>query len=277
MGRPGGGATIVRLVRGGSRLTSVFWTVLALLAFVVAAVAWVCLAVPLVVSVRAPDEGDLFSVKLRHAALSVDVWLPIDVVLHWVVGRAEPPPISGHVAGIPIPPRALAPVGEAIAKAIAGIGQPKPEKPPEPEKKPERFDAIKKHAIAAAPNAAWNTLPRFRRAVVIEIFAFDLLYGAGDPITNGLIAGYLWQLAAILPAPFYIRAEANWMEPTLKAKGEARILIFPWRTIVAVLCLLLAVTRGAWKATRNKPPSKEIDSWPIRTETPAVAAPSNPS
>ena len=254
-----------------------FWTVLALIAFVLAALAWVCLAVPLVVSVVAPDDGDLGSVKLRHPALSVDVWLPLDVVLHWIVGRVEAPPIAGHVAGIPIPPRALQPVADAIAKAISGIGKPKPEKPAEPGKKPGRFDAIKKHAIAAAPRAAWDTLPRFRRALVIEIFAFDLVYGTGDPIANGLVAGFLWQLASVLPAPCYIRAEANWLEPTLRARGEARLLIFPWRTIVAVLCLLLAIARGAWKATRKKPPSKEMDSWPITTEAPAVAAPSNPS
>jgi len=257
----------------------VFWLTVTLIAFVLGAVAWVCLAIPLVVTIQAPDDGDVFSLKLRHPALAIDVWLPIDVVIHWIVGRAEPPPVSGHIAGVPVPRRALAPVADAIAKAIGRIGEPKtePETLPAVPVKPGRFDVIKKHAIAAAPKAAWNTLPRFRRAIVIDVFAFDVVYGTGDPIANGLVAGFLWQLASILPAPCYIRAEANWMEPTLRAQGEARFRIFPWRTIVAVLCLLLAIARGAWKATRKKPPSKETDSWPIRTETPAVAAPSNPS
>lgn len=252
-----------------------FWAAFALIAFVVIALAWVCLVMPVVIEVRAPDDGDLFSLKVRHPALAIDVWLPLDVVLYWVAGRAEPPPIAGHVMGVPIPPRALQPVADAIAKAISGIGEPKPPAPPEPAKEPGRADAIKKHAIAAAPGASWRQLPRFRRAIVVDLCAFDLAYGTGDPVTNGWIAGYLWQLAAVLPEPCYIRAEVNWMEPTLRVKGEARLLIFPWRTIVAVLCLLLAITRGAWKASRNKAP-KETDSWPSRTET-AVAAPSNPS
>lgn len=256
------------------------WVVLAIVAFVLASVTWVFLAAPLVVTVRAPDGPSLASVELRHPALSVDVWLPIDVVLHWLVGRAEPPPIAGHVMGIPLRPRALAPVADAAANAIVGFIRKKPPTPVPTAKKPGRFDAIKKRAIGAAPKAAWNTLPRFRRALVVEVCAFDVVYGTGDPIANGLIAGFLWQLAAVLPEPCYIRAQANWMEPTLRASGEARFLIFPWRTIVAVLCLLLAIARGAWKASRStKPPSKEIDSWPIRTETPAVAvaAPSSPS
>lgn len=255
------------------------WAVVAL---VLLAVFVVCLVQPVSIGVRAPDQGDLATVRVRHPAVSLDVWLPLDTVIYWIAGIAEPPPISGHVAGIPIPQRALSPVAKAIAKQIAGILKPKPvgpEPPPEP-KAPGRFDGVKKHVIAVAPKAAWETLPRFRKAVVIDVAVFDLAYGTGNPVTTALIAGYLWQLAAVLPEPCFIRAEANWMEPTLRAEGEARVLIFPWRTIVAVLCLLLAIARSAWKASRKQPPSKEIDPWPIRTETTAAAAaagpPSNP-
>lgn len=262
------------------------WIAIAAAGVIALAIAVVCLAVPLVISVRAPDSGDLFSVKVRHAALSVDLWLPLDVVLHWIAGIAEPPPIAGHIAGVPLPPRALAPVANQIAKTIAGRKEPAPAEDATP-KPPGRFDVWKKRAIAATPEAAWDQLPRIKRAVVIEQLSFDLEYGTGDPVTTGMIAGFLWQLAAVLPEPCYIRAEAHWLEPRIRVEGEARVLIFPWRTIVAGLCLGLAVARSAWRASRAtgapQPPAapKETSSWPrIRTgtETPAEAAPpSSPS
>jgi hypothetical protein len=257
----------------------VAWALVAPVVLAVLAVLAVCLLQPVSIGVRAPDDGDLLTLRVRHPAVSLDLWVPVDTVIHWLAGIPEPPPISGHIAGVPLPQRALAPVADAIAKQIAGLLRPKTEEPAPVE--PEtagRFDALKKHVIAAAPKAAWETVPRFRKAVVIELATFDLLYGTGNPVTTALIAGYLWQLAAVLPEPCYVRAEANWMEPALRAEGEARVLIFPWRTIVAVLCLLLAISHGAWKSSRRQPPSKETDSWPIRTETTAAAAapPSNP-
>lgn len=255
---------------------------LAIVAFVLLAVAAICLAAPLVVTVRAPDDGDLLAVRLRHPAVSADVWLPLDVVLHWLAGIAEPPPISGHVAGIPLPQRALSPVANAIAKQVSGLRKPQDAPvPPEPAPARERgrFAALGTRLTAVAPKAAWESVPRFRKAIVIEVAAFDLLYGTGDPVTTGTIAGYLWQLAAVLPEPCYIRAEASWLEPALRVEGEARVLVFPWRTLVAVLCFLFAIARAAWKANRTQPPSKEIESWPSRTEATAAAAapPSSPS
>lgn len=259
------------------------WTALALALAVLLVVAIVCLVVPLEIGVRAPESGDLVRVKLRHAALSVDVWLPLDVVIHWIAGIAKPPPVSGHVFGVPLSDRTLAPVADGVASAISGFRSPKPEPPPEP-KAPGRLDVWKKRAIAAAPGAAWDNIPRFRKAVAIDVLALDLDYGTGDPVTTGMIAGYLWQLAAVLPEPCYIRAEANWLEPMLRVEGEARVRIFPWRTIHAVLCLALAIVRAAWTASRAQPPTrqepKETQSWPrIRTETPEAEAapPSSPS
>lgn len=256
-------------------------------ALVLLAAAAVCFFAPLVVYVRAPDDGDIVSVELRHPAFHVDTWLPLDVVIHWLARIPEPPPVAGHVVGIPLKERALEPVIRKIAGVLSRRTEPEeepeeapsvPALPPE-EKKPGRFDAAKKHLIAAAPEAAWNSLPRFRRAIVTEVFAFDLDYGTGDPVTTGLLSGYLWQLAAILPEPAAVRAQAHWMEPTLRVEGEARLLIFPARTLWAALCLGFAIARGAWKASRRRPDTKEKDRWPTRTETPAaaVAPPSSPS
>ena len=255
-------------------------TALLVVALVLAAVAVVCLVMPVVVSVRAPDDGDLFSVELRHPAFHVDTWLPLDVVIHWLAKIAEPPPVSGHVLGIPLKERALEPVATWVADRLSG--KKKDEEPPEPaeeETRPGRFAAAKRHVLAAAPKAAWESLPRFRRAMAIEVFAFDLDYGTGDPVSTGMISGYLWQLAAVLPEPAAVRAQAYWMEPTLRVEGEARVLIFPARTLWAALCLGFAVARGAWKASRRPPDEnqKETDRWPNRMETQAPAAMAPPS
>ena len=96
------------------------WAIAGLVLLAVLAVFVVCLVQPVSIGVRAPDDGDLLSVRVRHPAVSLDLWVPLDTVIHWIAGIAEPPPIAGHVAGIPLPQRALAPVAELIAKQIAG-------------------------------------------------------------------------------------------------------------------------------------------------------------
>ena len=252
----------------------------------------VCLAAPLVITARAPDDGDLVTVRVRHPAVSLDVWLPGDVVLHWLAGIPEPPPVAGEIAGIPVPRRALAPLARAAAGRAADLltgRRPPPDEeraPASAEKAPGSdrprgwFAAVKRRLGAAAPGAAWRERARLVHVFRIERCEVDLDYGTGDPVTTGTISGYLWQLASVLPEPCVIRARAFWVEPKLRVEGEARILIFPWRACVAVLCLGFAVAKAAWKAGPAPPDDKETDSWPIRTGTEApaaVAPPSSPS
>lgn len=267
-------------------------TALAVIALLLAAVAVVCLVTPVVIGVRAPDDGDVFSIELRHPAFHVETWVSLDQVIRWLARMPEPPPVSGHVLGVPLRERALDSIARKVGAMLARKkGAAKEEgakadaevpKLAKPETVPGRFDAAKMHLMAAAPRAAWESLPRFRRAMAIEVFAFDLDYGTGDPATTGTIAGYLWQLAAVLPESSTVRAQAFWLEPTLRVEGEARLLIFPARALWAALCLAFATARGAWKASRRRPDEneKEKDRWPNRMETQAPAAmapPSSPS
>lgn len=264
---------------------------MALLLIIPLAVFLWCVFAPVEIDVRAPDRGDLGTLKISHPAVELEIWLPPSVPLAWAFGELVLPSMSGHVIGIPVD-RALIhrwlDRGLRLKAFLAKRSAARPKRPkPATPAAPKRIVPVAKEQDALAAmlparfqlpahvaRVAWGKAkPRVVAAGKVELFEADLVFGTGEPAVTGLVCGVLWQVAALLPAPFRLTVEAHWAAFTLRIEGEARVLIFPWRAARAVLSLGLA----AWKEWRllAAPRARSLEPWQIsRTET---AAPSNRS
>ncbi len=222
-----------------------------LAACVLAVVVWLFVD-PIRVTLRAPDHGDVFALKVRHTALSADAWLGTDASYG----------ILGHVVGIPFDTR-------HVARLIRRWrSRPKDEQKDEP--------ALEKPAKEGIP---WGKVALERRGTVLKAFRIDLLevdleYGTGDPVSTGLISGALWQICMLLPEHARIDAEPCFTEERFHLEGEGRVSIFPWRVIVAGLSL--AIGGFTWRTRTAKATSSSPQS-PASSPMAGAAPPPSPS
>ena len=257
------------------------WIAAAVAAFALGLV----LFAPLEIDLRAPDSGDLGTLKIEHAVVELEIWLPPDVALAWALGEAALPPIVGHVFGIPVD-RAL--VRRWMGRGSRGAARVRKARAPAGDAprtatRVTRVDADRDPVAALLPDrlrapahvarAAWKKQKaRVKRAGRVEVFEVDLRYGTGNPAITGMLAGFFWELAASLPAPFALRAEADWTRLTVGFEGEARVIVFPWRALFAAVCLAASGWRE-WRVISRPRYDEGVKTWQ-KTET---AAPSKTS
>lgn len=220
------------------------------------------LMAPIAVSLRAPDAGDLFLLRVRHPAFALDLWLTPERALEMAaagaleyvtasppgrvtLGKMPLPGILGHVAGVPFDSTTAAWLRDR-GLAIHAWNARHPRKEPGKKGKP----ADQRRTTSDWLRILSEVRPRLLEALRVERLEIDLEYGTGDPSTTGFVAAGIWQACALLPPPCRIHAQAYWAEPRFHVEGDGKVLFFPWRVGRAILSLWLAMRR---KAAREEP------------------------